>query len=430
MATTFGSGISRGAASADQSLAEAVYAAILERIIRGNLKPGTVLSAVKWAEKLAVSRTPVHEALRMLEADGLVVNPAGRRAQVAEFTRDDLWEIFEMRALLESRAAELAAGRMDERQLGPLRSLADSLSAREESEEWITHWAEFDERFHGDIAAACGNRRLAQDIRRYRLIHRGFNHVRSRLRLAAAGARGTHRDPRRPLRPRPECRTGCDAAPHRKLAALFCRALSLGNMIRFAYLSLATVFSGSAMAVPLPDLEGYRETVLPVLETYCLDCHDRETQKGKLSLEGIDADIIGGEQLEIWRLVRDQLHFQDMPPAKKSQPSAVERAAVLAWLRGEFLKSQQPDAVTVEKLALPQFGNYVDHHALFDQRRARVEPAPPRVWRLRPDIYDSVVPRLGEGVGGLANALGYADGRGSKISLANTLSTRPRPRRY
>jgi DNA-binding GntR family transcriptional regulator len=177
MPSTVSPAISTDIASVNQNLAETVYTAILERIIRGSLLPGTALSAVKWAEKLAVSRTPVHEALRMLEIDGLVVNQVGRRAQVAEFTRDDLWEIFEMRALLESRAAELAAGRMDERQLGPLRSLADSLAAREEFEEWIAHWTEFDERFHGEIAAACGNRRLAQDIRRYRLIHRGFNHV-------------------------------------------------------------------------------------------------------------------------------------------------------------------------------------------------------------------------------------------------------------
>ncbi len=181
-------------------------------------------------------------------------------------------------------------------------------------------------------------------------------------------------------------------------------------MIRLANLSLGLVLASSALAAPLPDLDGYRDTVAPFLENYCLDCHDAETQKGKLSLEGIDADIIGGERLETWRLVRDQLHFHDMPPSKKTQPSTSERAAVLAWLRGEFLKGQQPDAVTVEKLSLPQFGNYVDHHALFDQRRARVDPTPPRVWRLRPDIYDSVVPRLGEGVNGLANALGYADG--------------------
>jgi len=181
-------------------------------------------------------------------------------------------------------------------------------------------------------------------------------------------------------------------------------------MIRFANLSLGLVFASSAPAAPLPDLNGYRDTVAPFLENYCLDCHDAETQKGKLSLEGVDADIIGGEQLDTWRLVRDQVHFHDMPPAKKTQPSAPERAAVLAWLRREFLKGQQPDAVTVEKLSLPQFGNYVDHHALFDQRRTRVEPAPPRLWRLRPDIYDTVVPRLGEGVTGLANALGYADG--------------------
>ena len=69
-----------------QSLAESVYEAILERILRGTLAPGTALSAVRWAEKLDVSRTPVHEALRMLTADGLVENPAGRRAQVAKFS--------------------------------------------------------------------------------------------------------------------------------------------------------------------------------------------------------------------------------------------------------------------------------------------------------------------------------------------------------
>lgn len=181
-------------------------------------------------------------------------------------------------------------------------------------------------------------------------------------------------------------------------------------MNRFAQLPIAIIFASSAPAAPSPDLDGFRGTVLPFLENYCFDCHNSETQKGKLSLEGIEPDIIGGEQLETWRLVRDQLHFHDMPPAKKAQPGKPERTAVLAWLRGEFLKSQEPDSISVEKLSLPQFGNYVDHQALFDQRRARVDPAPPRVWRLRPDIYDSVVPRLGEGVSGLANALSYADG--------------------
>ena len=160
-----------------ESLAEGVYEALLERIVRGQLVPGTVLSAVKWSEKLAVSRTPVHEALRMLAADGLVENPAGRRAQVASFTKDDLWEIFEMRRILEGPAAEAAAGRMDGRQLEPLRREAEALTRAGDSEDWTARWSEFDERFHAAIAENCGNERLARDIYRYRLIHRGFNRI-------------------------------------------------------------------------------------------------------------------------------------------------------------------------------------------------------------------------------------------------------------
>lgn len=160
-----------------QNLAEVVYEAILERILRGTLAPGTALSAVRWAEKLEVSRTPVHEALRMLTSDGLVENPAGRRAQVANFTRDDLWEIFEMRRILEGPAVEMAAGRMDGRQLRPLRAESDALARGEESEDWMRRWSDFDERFHAAIASSCGNSRLQRDIDRYRLVHRGFNRI-------------------------------------------------------------------------------------------------------------------------------------------------------------------------------------------------------------------------------------------------------------
>lgn len=161
--------------SSTPSLAESVYEAILERILRGSLEPGTVLSAVKWADKLEVSRTPVHEALRMLTADGLVENPAGRRAQVADFTSDDLWEIFEMRRILEPEAAKLAADRLEPHQLSALRKTSDDLAQSEESASWLERWSDFDEQFHTTIATHCGNSRLRRDIDRYRLIHRGFN---------------------------------------------------------------------------------------------------------------------------------------------------------------------------------------------------------------------------------------------------------------
>ncbi|MEK6237747.1 MAG: GntR family transcriptional regulator, partial [Planctomycetales bacterium] len=113
----------------------------------------------------------------MLASDGLVEIQPGRRARVAEFGRDDLWEIFEMRKLLEGAAAESAAGRMDQRQFKPLRSAADALREKVNSADWTIHWADFDELFHQTIAQSCGNRRLAEDIGRYRLLHRGFNRV-------------------------------------------------------------------------------------------------------------------------------------------------------------------------------------------------------------------------------------------------------------
>ena len=70
----------------------------------------------------------------------------------------------------------------------------------------------------------------------------------------------------------------------------------------------------------------------------------------------------------------------------------------------------EPGALAEEKLTQPQFGNYVDHAALFGQRRSYVTPAPPRLWRLRPAIYNATMPRLGERITGLANGLNQNDG--------------------
>jgi DNA-binding GntR family transcriptional regulator len=157
------------------SLAIAVYEAVLQGIMSGRLTPGTVLSEVALAKQLQVSRTPVHDALRQLAKDGVVEQSTGRRARVARFTRDDLFEIFELRKFLEGPAAELAAGRMDQRQIGPLRTMADELAADTAAEDWLQRWVAFDEVFHSTIAESSGNRRLAQAISRYRLVHRGFN---------------------------------------------------------------------------------------------------------------------------------------------------------------------------------------------------------------------------------------------------------------
>src|SRR3954447_12906692 len=111
------------------SLVESVYEALLERIVSGDLPSGTIVSELALAQELGVSRTPVHDAVRQLAKDGLVVREGRRLARVAGFSPDDVYEIFELRKFLEGPAAELAAGRMDRRHCAPLRAAADALSA-------------------------------------------------------------------------------------------------------------------------------------------------------------------------------------------------------------------------------------------------------------------------------------------------------------
>lgn len=163
--------------NSSESLAEAVYDTLLEGILRGELAPGMFLSAAKLSTKLEVSRMPIHDALLMLAKDGLVEIQTGKRARVACFGANDLWEIFELRKLLEGYAAELAAGRMDQRQFLPLRAASNQLKNKRKSPDWTHQWSDFDEMFHQMIAESSGNFRLAKDIARYRLLHRGFNRV-------------------------------------------------------------------------------------------------------------------------------------------------------------------------------------------------------------------------------------------------------------
>ena len=166
-----------------------------------------------------------------------------------------------------------------------------------------------------------------------------------------------------------------------------------------------------AYAALKADLTSFHNSVLPLLSKYCMDCHDADTKKGSFDLESLAPNMLTDDDaLEQWRLVEEQLHFGDMPPEKKQQPSAAERSRILKWVRSELFKTQRPDHLGSAKLHLPQFGNYVDHGTLFGKRLSHVTPAPPRIWRLRPALYDGIMPRLGEKITGLANGLNLLDG--------------------
>jgi DNA-binding GntR family transcriptional regulator len=158
---------------AKTSLADAAYERLLDDILSGRLASGSELSEVALAAELEVSRTPVHEAIRRLSADGLVHLAASGPARVAAFSRTDIEEIYEMRVCLEQAAVERAAGRMTDEQLTELRDAADAL-ADASVRNWKTKALEFDVLFHDRIAEACGNRRLQGEIRKYRHLVRAF----------------------------------------------------------------------------------------------------------------------------------------------------------------------------------------------------------------------------------------------------------------
>jgi DNA-binding GntR family transcriptional regulator len=162
----------------DGALSRKAYQAILERIFAGRLFPGKVLSEVALARELGMSRTPVHSAIRELVKDGLVAQEKNRRPVISHFTRTDMQEIFEMRRLLEAEAAYRAASHIDRPTLVRLRNTGEALERHLAEPDILIRWANFDEEFHRAVAQACGNRRLAKDIERYQLIHRGLNTMR------------------------------------------------------------------------------------------------------------------------------------------------------------------------------------------------------------------------------------------------------------
>jgi GntR family transcriptional regulator, rspAB operon transcriptional repressor len=158
-------------------LADSVYMTLLEAILSGRLTPGMVVSELALSRELKVSRTPVHDALRQLGKDGLVQQETRRRAMIVAVSREDVQDIFEMRRLLETEAARRAATRMDRQTLAQLRAMADELAQGKRDRAWMQRWADFDEQCHATIARASGSARLASDIARYRLLHRGLNQI-------------------------------------------------------------------------------------------------------------------------------------------------------------------------------------------------------------------------------------------------------------
>ncbi|MFR9729340.1 GntR family transcriptional regulator [Saccharopolyspora sp. MS10] len=143
---------------------EFVLAALRRAITTGELPPGRPIRQDAVAAELGVSRVPLREALKTLAAEGQVVYRAHRGYAVAELSLDDLLEVYRLRALLESEAAAVAAGRFTPAQLELIAAAArdvERASGAGDLVEMITA----NRRFHFALLEPCGMPRLLRIVR-------------------------------------------------------------------------------------------------------------------------------------------------------------------------------------------------------------------------------------------------------------------------
>src|SRR5580698_1986144 len=116
-----------------RSLSEQVTNEIRRSILAGALAPGQSLSLRKLAEQLDVSFIPVRDALRVLESEGLVVNPPGRSASVAPLDLEEFHAIYRVRRLLEPDLARRSVGQLADAELDRLYQAAAEFGGAERS---------------------------------------------------------------------------------------------------------------------------------------------------------------------------------------------------------------------------------------------------------------------------------------------------------
>ena len=135
--------------------------ALRDAIIAGRLKPGERIRERELVSLLGVSRSPLREAIRILETEGLITSLAYRGARVSELSATDLHDMLDVRIMLESFAARLFIERLDERALQAMQEQVERARAPGYQ---VDLQANFDLglEFHDLLVGACGNRKVVQ----------------------------------------------------------------------------------------------------------------------------------------------------------------------------------------------------------------------------------------------------------------------------
>ncbi|MDI3480605.1 MAG: hypothetical protein PWQ97_260 [Tepidanaerobacteraceae bacterium] len=167
---------------AGYSLRSKIYHHLKNAILNGVYKPGESLIELKVAKELGVSRTPVREAIRQLELEGLVSSIPNKGVVVEGITEQDVEDIYTIRKMIEGLAARWAAEKISDEQLKEMKDILDLMEFYTEKGE-IDKVSELDTQFHDIIFRACDSRPLESVLT-------NFHHFIQRARLVSIKSTG------------------------------------------------------------------------------------------------------------------------------------------------------------------------------------------------------------------------------------------------
>ena len=151
--------------AAAPSKVEFAHKILHERIVNSQYAAGQRLVIDTLVKDIGVSQAPIREALRRLEAEGLVEYGANSGPSIVQLSKDDWYNLMEMKAVLEAYATRAAAPLLSAEEVGELRATNKKLlEALEELD--FDAWTELNRRFHGLIHDRCPNRLLIQELQR------------------------------------------------------------------------------------------------------------------------------------------------------------------------------------------------------------------------------------------------------------------------
>lgn len=148
-------------------LRDVVFNTLRQAILKNELAPGERLMEIQLAERLGVSRTPIREAIRKLELEGLVLMIPRKGAEVAKISEKSLRDVLEVRRSLEELAIELACQRIAESEVGQLEDAQIAFREAVNKGDAMAI-AESDESYHDIIYYGTGNERLVQILNNLR----------------------------------------------------------------------------------------------------------------------------------------------------------------------------------------------------------------------------------------------------------------------